>query len=185
MVYILLAPGFEEAEALVPADLLRRAQIPVALAGVGSAAVSGGHGVTVLTGLPVESVSLTPGDMLVLPGGTGGVAELEASAAVLALARRAAEDPELWLAAICAAPAMLARHGILPPGARAVCCPGLEDDLTGAGLIPAMDQSALVQGRLITARAAGAAFDFGLALVEALAGRERAREIRAGICYQS
>ena len=84
------------------------------------------------------------------------------------------------MAAICAAPTLLARWGQLR-GRRAVCYPGMEGDLRGA--LPQMEESVVVDGKLITGRAAGSAFDFGLALVEALAGPERAREVRHGIHY--
>ena len=183
MVYILLGAGFEEAEALVTADVLRRADIPVTLAGIGGDAVTGSHGITVQADLPVERAALKAGDMVVLPGGMGGVASIEASAAAMALVRRAAEDPGIWLAAICAAPTLLARAGLLPRGARCVCYPGLEDELSKAGAVPAMDRPAVVQGRLITGKGPGAAFDFGLALAEALAGPEAAAQVRAGLHY--
>ena len=92
MVYILLGAGFEEAEALVTADVLRRANIPVALAGIGGDAVTGSHGITVQADVGVEGVSLAAGDMVVLPGGMGGVASIEGSEAAMALIRQAAAD---------------------------------------------------------------------------------------------
>lgn len=185
MVYILLGEGFEEAEALVTADVLRRADIPVALTGIGGDMVPGAHGITVRTDVPVEAVSLSAGDMVVLPGGMGGVASIEGSAAAMALARQAREDAELWLAAICAAPTLLARAGLLGPGVHAVCYPGMEGELSAAGAAPQMDRPVVAQGRLITGRGPGAAFDFALALVEALAGPETAEQIRAGLHYGS
>ncbi|HIT32392.1 MAG TPA: DJ-1/PfpI family protein [Candidatus Enterenecus stercoripullorum] len=181
MVYILLAPGFEEAEALVPADLLRRANVPVTLTGVGGDCVTGAHGVPVRADAAVEQVALCAGDMLVLPGGPG-VAALEGSGAVLSLIRQAAQQEDLWLAAICAAPTLLARMELLP-GRQAVCYPGMEDDLTAHGATPRMECSTVRDGRFITGRAPGSAFDFGLALVEALAGPQTAQQVRAGIHY--
>lgn len=183
MVYILLGEGFEEAEALVTADVLRRAEVPVSLTGIGGEFVAGSHGITVKTDVTVESVSLSGGDMVVLPGGLGGVASIEGSHPAMALVRKAAGDPEIWLAAICAAPTLLARAGLLPPGARCVCYPGLEDALSEAGAVPVMDRPAVAQGRLITGKGPGAAFDFGLALAEALAGPEAAAQVRAGLHY--
>ncbi len=183
MVYILLGAGFEEAEALVTADVLRRADIPVTLAGIGGELIAGSHGIAVRADRPVEEVVLEQGDMVVLPGGMGGVASIEASGSAMALVRRAAEDPQLWLAAICAAPTLLARAGLLPRGARCVCYPGLEDALSEAGAVPVMDRPAVAQGRLITGKGPGAAFDFGLALAEALAGPEAAAQVRAGLHY--
>ena len=183
MVYILLGAGFEEAEALVTADVLRRADIPVALTGIGGELIAGSHGIAVRADRPVEEVVLEQGDMVVLPGGMGGVASIEASAAAMALVRRAAEDPGIWLAAICAAPALLARAGLLPAGAPCVCYPGMEGELSAAGAVPAMDRPAVACGRLITGKGPGTAFDFGLALVEALAGAETAAQVRAALHY--
>ena len=180
MVYILLGAGFEEAEALVTADVLRRAELPVSLVGIGGPAVTGSHDITVQADLPVETVALKEGDMVVLPGGMGGVASMEHSREAMALVRQAAEDPELWLAAICAAPTLLGKWGLLT-GKEAVCYPGMEEGLTGAQA--RMDRGFVVDGKIITGRAAGSVFDFGLALVEALAGKEEADKVRHGIHY--
>ena len=185
MVYILLGKGFEEAEALVTADVLRRADIPVTLTGIGGETVTGSHSITVLADLPVGQISLEPGDMVVLPGGMGGVASIEGSETAMALARQAASGDDYWLAAICAAPTLLARAGLLPKGARAVCYPGMEGALVEAGVIPEMDCPAVIDGKLVTGRGPGAAFDFGLAIVEVLAGIEAAAMVAAGLVYNS
>ena len=183
MVYILLGTGFEEAEALAAADVLRRANLPVTLTGIGGDAVTGSHNITVQADLPIEEAALAQGDMVVLPGGLGGVAAIEGSDAAMALVRQAAERPDCWLAAICAAPTLLARAGVLPKGARCVCYPGLEGELSQAGAVPRMDQSTVAEGKLITGRGPGSAFDFGLALAEALAGSDAAAQVRAGLQY--
>lgn len=185
MVYILLGKGFEEAEALVTADVLRRASIPVSLAGIGGEMVTGAHNIAVRADVPVEAVSLTEGDMVVLPGGMGGVASIEGSRAAMALARQAREDSGLRLAAICAAPTLLARAGLIGPGVHAVCYPGMEEELFAVGAIPQMDQPVVAEGRLITGRGPGAAFDFGLALTAALAGADMAGQVREGLHYGS
>ena len=179
MVYIHLADGFEEAEALVPADLLRRAGIETALVSLEGEWAVGGRGMAVRTDLTLPQVDLTRAEMIVLPGGRTGVQGLGREPAVEALVQEAV-DRGLWVAAICAAPTLLARWGQLR-GRRAVCYPGMEGDLRGA--LPQMEELVVVDGKLITGRAAGSAFDFGLALVEALAGPERAREVRHGIHY--
>lgn len=181
MVYILLGTGFEEAEALVAADVLRRADLPVTLTGIGGMAVTGSHDITVQADLPVEEVSLEAGDMVVLPGGMGGVASIEESEAAMALVREAALD--CWLAAICAAPTLLARAGLLSGGARCVCYPGMERELSAAGAAPEMDRSVVVEGRLVTGRGPGSAFDFGLTLVKVLAGAAAAERVRSGLHY--
>lgn len=179
MVYILLAPGFEEAEALVPADLLRRAGIETALVSLEGDSVTGSHQITVKADLELSQVELERTEMVVLPGGGRGVENLGKSPAVADLVRNAAKR-SIPLAAICAAPTLLAKTGCLR-GKRAVCYPGMEDQLTGA--VPCPEEPVVVDGKLITARAAGASFDFGLALVEALAGKEKAAEVRRGVCY--
>ena len=179
MVYILLAPGFEEAEALVPVDMLRRANIETATVSITGEPVPGSHGVTVLADVTLDDVDLSRADMVVLPGGGPGYKNLGKEPRVEELVRKAAERG-LWLAAICAAPTLLGRWGLLE-GKDAVCYPGMEEGLTGAQ--PQMDQGFVADGKIITGRAAGSAFDFGLALVEALAGAAEADKVRHGIYY--
>ena len=179
MVYILLAPGFEEAEALVPADLLRRANIETALVSVTGKPVPGSHGITVVADIALEDVDLSKADMVVLPGGGLGYKNLGKEPRVERLVKEAAEKG-LWVAAICAAPTLLGKWGLLT-GKDAVCYPGMEEGLTGAQA--RMDQRFVTDGKIITGRAAGSAFDFGLALVEALAGRDEAGKVRHDIFY--
>ena len=179
MVYILLAPGFEEAEALVPVDMLRRANIETATVSITGEPVPGSHGVTVLADVTLDDVDLSRADMIVLPGGGPGYKNLGKEPKVEQLVRNAAEKG-LWLAAICAAPTLLGRWGLLE-GKNAVCYPGMEEGLTGAQ--PQMDQGVVVAGKVITGRAAGSAFDFGLTLVETLAGKEESDKVRHGIYY--
>lgn len=183
MVYILLGEGFEEAEALVTADVLRRAEVPVSLTGIGGDFVAGSHGITVKADVTVESVSLSGGDMVVLPGGLGGVASMEGSGPAMALIRQAAENPEIWLAAICAAPTLLARAGVLPQGVSCVCYPGMEGELAKAGAAP-VDRSVVKADGLITGRGPGSAFDFALGLVEALAGEDTRSQVAGGLVYR-
>ena len=179
MVYILLAPGFEEAEALVPVDMLRRANIETATVSITGEPVPGSHGVTVLADVTLDDVDLSRADMIVLPGGGPGYKNLGKEPRVEQLVRKAAEKG-LWLAAICAAPTLLGRWGLLE-GKNAVCYPGMEEGLTGAQ--PQLDQGVVVAGKVITGRAAGSAFDFGLTLVETLAGKEESDKVRHGIYY--
>lgn len=179
MVYILLAPGFEEAEALVPADLLCRANIETALVTVTGKPVPGSHGITVTADIALEDVDLSKADMVVLPGGGLGYKNLGREPRVERLVKEAAEKG-LWVAAICAAPTLLGKWGLLT-GKDAVCYPGMEEGLTGAQA--RMDQRFVTDGKIITGRAAGSAFDFGLALVEALAGRDEAGKVRHDIYY--
>lgn len=184
MVYILLADGFEEAEALVPADLLRRADIDTALVSLWGSEAVGGRGIWVKADLNVAQVDLTKADMFVLPGGRVGVRNLAGEPVVAALLQEAA-DRDIWIAAICAAPTLLARAGLIPAGARAVCYPGMEGDLVKAGVEPCMTEPFVVEGHLITGRAAGSSFDFGLALLTALSGADVARQVQNAIHYMA
>lgn len=184
MVYILLGTGFEEAEALVTADVLRRGSLPVSLVGIGGRTVTGAHGITVIADDLVEDISLTAGDMVLLPGGMGGVESMEGSAHAMALARQAAEDPALWLAAICAAPTLLARHNIIGNGQHAVCYPGMEDLMIPAGVTPCMNVPAIRDGMLITGKGPGTVYDFALLILESLTDAVTADEVRAGLHYK-
>jgi len=184
MVYILLGQGFEEAEALVTADILRRGDVPVSLTGIGGMTVEGAHGIKVAADAAAEDVVLTAGDMVVLPGGMGGVASIEGSKEAMELVRQAAADDSMYLAAICAAPAMLARAGLIGKGQQAVCYPGMEGELLSAGAEAPMEQPAVVCGRLITSQAPGTAYDFALALLAVLAGDGVSAQVRADLHYR-
>lgn len=179
MVYILLAPGFEETEALAPADLLRRAGLETELAALQGEKVTGSHGITVEADTTLDKIDLSRAEMLVLPGGGVGVKNLGEEPRVEALVQEAVRR-DIWVAAICAAPTLLGRWGYLAEK-QAVCYPGMEGELACARA--RMDQGVVTDGKVITARAAGSAVDFGLALVSALAGEERAAEVRRGIYY--
>lgn len=178
MVYILLAPGFEEMEALVPADLLRRAGVEVELVGVSQCFVSGGREMVVRSDILLEEVRLEDADMIVLPGGGVGVENLGKAPEVERLVRAAGEQG-VWIAAICAAPTLLCKWGLLEDR-DAVCYPTWSDRLTGAKLQEG--EKVVVDGKFVTAQAAGASFEFGLKLIEVLVGAETAQRIRKEIC---
>lgn len=180
MVYILLADGFEEMEALVPADLLRRAGIQVALVGLDGPVITGGHGITVTADLLLEQASAEEMDMLILPGGMGGVESMQMNLFALAFIQKA-HALGRWLAAICAAPTLLAHLGLLD-GRKAVCYPGLEGEMAASQLLP--QQEVVVDGRIVTARAAGSAYEFGFTLAALLAGQSKAEEVRHAIHYR-
>ena len=181
MVYILLAPGFEEAEALVPVDLLRRAGVETATVSLTGEPVPGSHGITVTADLAMDQVDLDRADMVVLPGGGPGYKNLGADPRVEQLVREAVQR-DIWVAAICAAPTLLGKWGLLE-GKQAVCYPGMEEGLVGARAWRDRAVSVVVDGRIITGRAAGSAIDFGLALAEALKGPDEAGKVRDAIYY--
>ena len=175
MVYIFLADGFEEIEAIAPIDILRRAGLALISVGVGKTDVTGAHGVTVAADITAEELPEPCGDIeaVILPGGGTGVANLEASAAVQSFIDYAARNNKL-LGAICAAPSILAHRGLLD-GKRAVCYPTFEKELPKAIL---SEESVTRDGNIITAKGAGVSIEFAFALAAALAGEEKAREIK-------
>lgn len=180
MVYILLGEGFEESEALVPADLLRRAGAEVALVALDEREVTGAHGITVLADLTLEEADPDLMEMLVLPGGMGGVESIQMNLFALALIQRA-YDRGAYLGAICAGPTILARQGFLDRR-RAVCYPGMEEEMGSA--VVQRGQKVVVHGHIVTAEAAGSAFDFGLKLVEVLQGSPAAQKVRESVHYR-
>jgi len=179
MVCILLGTGFEEAEALVPADMLRRAKIDVCMAGVDGMNVTGAHNITVVADCAVSDVNVDELELLFLPGGLGGVDAIKASPAAMELVRQA-HDRGIKLAAICAAPTILAELGYLA-GKKAVCYPSMLDQLAGGDTTHG--QHVVVDGSIITGEAAGSAFTFGFKLIEVLRDAEKAKKICDSVYY--
>ena len=178
MIYMFLANGFEEVEALCPLDLLRRAGLSVTTVGIGGDAVVGAHGITVNADIPDTLYRDSSPDMIILPGGMPGTLHLDASRTVES-ALRAAHARDAYIAAICAAPMILGKRGYLS-GKHAVCYPGFEEHLTGA-ILPTDASRVITDGKIITAKGMGAALEFGLALVEALKGEEAAAALRTAV----
>ena len=179
MVYIILGKGFEEAEALVPCDLLRRAGVETTLAGIGSRSITGGHGITVQADCVAEETELTAAEMIVLPGGLGGVESSRGSRPVMNAVRTMYEQGKK-IAAICAAPTILAQLGVTE-GKKVTCYPGMEAEMKSAELCGA---AVAADGNVITGRAAGAAFDFALKLIKVLRGQEAADKVARSVVYQ-
>ncbi len=173
MVYMLLGTGFEETEAIAPLDLLRRADIPVMTVGVTGKTVFGSHNIGVEADILISEMDLTALDMIILPGGLGGVASARASEAALNTLRFAWDNGK-FVAAICAGPTVLADLGITS-GKNATCFPGCESGMGDANMIP--DVPCVRDGNLITGTSAGCAIPFGLMLIEALKGKEEADRI--------
>ncbi len=173
MVYMLLGTGFEETEAIAPLDLLRRAGIPVHTVGVNGKTVYGGHGIGIAADITLAEMDLTQADMIILPGGLGGVASVRASQPAMEALRFCWENGK-FVAAICAGPTVLADLGITDCK-QATCYPGCESGMGTAVMIP--DVPCVRDGRLITGTSAGCAISFGLMLIAALKGQETADAI--------
>ena len=173
MVYMLLGTGFEETEAIAPLDLLRRAGVDVLTVGVTGKTVFGSHKIGIEADITIEEMDLTNLDMIILPGGLGGVASARASKPALDALDFAWKNGK-FVAAICAGPTVLADLGITD-GKNATCYPGCEGGMGSATMIA--DTTCVRDGKLITGTSAGCAIPFGLALIEALKGKDAADAI--------
>lgn len=176
---VFLAEGFEEVEGLTVVDLLRRAEQKVITASISKEkTVFGSHNIPVTADELAEQVDFSQVDMLVLPGGLKGTQNLEADELVQSQIRAFYEAGK-YVTAICAAPSILGKAGLLK-GKRATSYPGFEQYLEGA---QTAGNPVEVDGNVITGRSMGAAIDFGLALIEALDSRKKAEEIAEQIVY--
>lgn len=179
MVYVFLAEGFEEIEAISPIDILRRGGIELKTVGVGNKTIVGAHGIPVTCDL-LDSEAILDENLkgIVLPGGMPGTINLEKSSIVNAFIDFCFEN-NLLISAICAAPSILGHKGILN-GKNATCYPGFEKDLIGANF---KAESVVCDGNVITARAAGVACDFGFSLLEYFAGEEKVNKQKNSIIW--
>ena len=172
MVYMILGTGFEPMEAIAPCDILRRGGVEVQLAGIGGTLIEAGHGVRVQADCRVEDLKLASTDMVILPGGLGGVHSILACDTAMNFIRLAYADGK-YIAAICAAPTILAQLHITD-GRKATCYPGLEEKM-GAAVMTACGAG----------RAAGSAEEFGLLCLQALKGKAAADQVAADIVYRA
>ena len=173
MVYVLLGTGFEEMEAIAPIDLLRRAGIPTLTVGVDGKIIKGSHGIGIEADITIDEMDLTDLEMIVLPGGLGGVATARSSEKAMNALRFAWENDK-FVAAICAGPTVLADLGITD-GRKATCYPGCESGMGQADMVA--DAPCVRDGKLITGTSAGCAVPFALMLIEALKGTEEAQRV--------
>ena len=177
MVYVFLADGFEVTEALAPVDILRRAGVEVMTVGVTGKTVVSSHKIPVIADITKDEIVLDNElEMAVLPGGMPGADNLEADETVQKAIDFCAEN-DRYVAAICAAPKILGHKGLLS-GRKATCFPGFEQDLSGAEIT---GELAVIDGKFITGKGAGAALDFGFALVAALFGEDKAAKVASNM----
>lgn len=177
-VLVPLAQGCEELEAITIIDLLRRAGIEVVTAGLDDKPVRASRGTVLIPDASLAQVLTHSFDMIVLPGGLPGADHLNADPRIHQLLTSMAAEQK-YTAAICAAPKVLARAGLLR-GRRATSYPGAipEDDLAG---VQYLEQAVVVDDKIITSRGPGTAMDFALELIEKLAGRARRDEVEKGL----
>ena len=177
MVYVLLAEGFEEIEALAPVDLLRRVDIEVATVSLtDDLLVEGGHGIFVKADMNIEQIDFGALEMLVLPGGIGGVCSIANSTVAVDLIVKVWEAGKK-LAAICAAPKVLAQLGILK-GLSVVCHPSVNNDVMSAGGRLLHNKQAVCDQNLVTGKAAGSSIEFALEIIAVLRDRDTSDSLR-------
>ena len=176
MVYMFLAEGFEEVEALCPLDILRRAGVKVKTVGVGSKNICGAHNICVATDITIDEFCDNEPEMIILPGGMPGTLNLDGCATVHCTIDSAVKC-NAYIAAICAAPSILGKRDLLV-GKEAICYPGFESTLNGAKI---SEKRVVTDGKIITAAGMGVALDFALVLVKLLCGTDKAEEIKKSI----
>lgn len=176
MIITLLANGFEEIEALTPVDILRRAGLKVFTCGITGAAVTGSHGIEVKADLLPDDVNLDEVEMVILPGGMPGSTNIDAHPFTDKIIDAVLKNNGR-IAAICAAPLVLGRRGLLD-GKEAICYPGFEGELKGSVI---SSHSVVTDRNITTAKGMGVALEFSKELVKLLVGEEKAKEISLAI----
>lgn len=178
--YVFLAPGFEIAEAMLPIDILKRARVEVQTVSISDTLnVKASCGVEVVADSLLKDADVTDGDMLFLPGGMPGSLNLDACTPLKEMITRHYESGK-WLAAVCAAPFIYGRMGLLK-GVKATCYPGFEKDLLGADFCK---ETVVSDQRIITGCGAGAGFALGRQMVAALVGEETADAVLRQMMFQ-
>lgn len=179
MIYVFLADGFEEIEALAPIDILRRAGVEVETVSItDNQVVIGAHGVPVLAERILPAIDFDDAEMIILPGGLPGSTNLD-NCAELRQGIKQLYDAGKPLAAICAAPMVYGHMGLLK-GLKATCYPGCESNMEGATYTASIVEK---DGQFITAKGPAAAFEFGYAIAEQLVGKEKVQALRDGMIY--
>lgn len=180
IVYVFLANGFEIAEATLPIDILKRARVEVCTVSISdNAVVTASNGVKVVADQLLADSDFTDGDMLFLPGGMPGSLNLAASEPLAAVIRQYAAEGR-WLAAVCAAPLVYGRMGLLD-GHKATCYPGFESELLGA---TPLEQTCVRDGQFITGCGAGAGFKLGREMAAVLVGEETADAVLRQMMFE-
>ena len=178
MIYIFLAEGFEEIEALCPLDLMRRAGLAVTTVGIGGKNITGSHNITVTADITDNEYDGSDAQMIFLPGGMPGTINLSESDTVKKAIGDAIKN-DIFISAICAAPSILGDMGLLN-GKEAICYPGFEDRLKGAVI---SEKRVVRDGKIITAAGMGVAMDLGLEIVALFCGAQKAVSLKKSVIY--
>lgn len=175
MLYMFFADGFEEVEAVATLDVIRRAGIEIESVGIGSDKITGAHNITVVCDKTESEISINS-DLsgIILPGGMPGTTNLMENETVNKFIDYCSKTG-LLICAICAAPMILGRRGLLN-GLEAICFPGFEDELIGAKI---SEKFVCRDKNIITSKGMGSAINFGLEIVSALNGGDAADKLKA------
>lgn len=172
MIYLFLADGFEEVEAITPVDYIRRCGLEISTVGVTGKKVKGAHGITIAADRTIDEFDpQSENDMIILPGGLDGTNNLRSNDKVIESIKNF--NIKSSIAAICAAPSILGELNLLN-GKKACCYPGFEYSLKGAQI---SFDAVVTDGNIITSRGAGTASQFSFAIIKYLLGKEKADEI--------
>ena len=183
MIYVHLAKGFEEIEALTVVDLLRRAAIDVETVSCDAGReVTGAHGITVEADTLFVSADYENAEMIVLPGGMPGTTNLLRHEKLCQKIRGFAASEDKKVAAICAAPMILGQLGLLE-GKRATIYPGMEEELAGA-IVAGEEEKVVTDGNIMTSKGPGTAMEFALAIIKWVKGEEAYEEVKNGLIYR-
>lgn len=172
MIYLFLADGFEEIEALATVDILKRAGLEIKTVGVGVKEITGSHRITVFSDITENDVDFNKTEMIILPGGMPGTTNLGESDTVKKAIEFCANNDK-FISAICAAPSVLGKYGVLN-GKNFTCYPGCETGINGNYTA----QKVTVDGKIITGKGPGATFDFAFKIVEILCGTDKVNELK-------
>lgn len=182
MIYLFLAEGFEEVEAITPLDILRRAGADIKTVSVkgDGLCVEGAHGISVMADIDISEVKVDEAEMIILPGGGKGTENLKASEELRNIIL-AMNEREGYIAAICAAPTVLGELGLLNKR-RATCYPSLAGELITSGAKYKNDK-VVIDGHFITSEGAGTAADFGFALMDKFYSKSETDSLRLTMVY--
>ncbi len=172
MIYMFLADGFEEIEALATLDIIRRAELDIKTVGIGSDVIQGSHAIKVFADMQIKDISTDDMEMIILPGGIPGTLNLEAEPLLKTVVDYCARNDK-FICAICAAPSILGHMNLLK-GKNVTCYPGFDTQLNGANYT---GENVSVDGKIITAKGAGVSIDFALKIVELFDSKEKANKL--------
>ena len=179
MIYIFLADGFEEIEALTTIDVLRRAELDITMVGLDNIEITGAHNIKVIADIKSDNIETDKITALILPGGMTGTINLQKSKVVNNAIDFCINNNKI-IGAICAAPIILGEKGLLK-GKNAVCYPGLEEKLIEANII---NSQVVVDGNITTAKGAGASMEFALSLVEQLKDKNTVGKLKESMQWK-